>query len=120
MVRACDVLFPALRLGYVVVPADLVDIFAAAESVSTHQPPLVNQAILADFMNQGHFARHVRRMRERKRSALLSGPQHRISAPAATRTPYRRKPALEDELSEIGSLDKWPSLRHANDNKRRL
>jgi catechol 2,3-dioxygenase-like lactoylglutathione lyase family enzyme len=31
-----------------------------------------------------------------------------------------RKPALEDELSEIGSLSKWPSLRHANDNKRRL
>ena len=56
----------------------------------------------------------VRQMRERKRSALLSGPQHRISAPAATRTPCRRKPALEDELSAIGSLDKWPSLRHAS------
>jgi hypothetical protein len=62
----------------------------------------------------------VRRMRERKRSALLSGPEHRISAPAATRTRCRRKPALEDELSEIGSLSKWPSLRHASDNKRRL
>ncbi len=59
-----DALFPALRLGYLVVPSDMVDIFAAAESVSTHHPPLIDQAILCDFMRQGHFARHVRRMRE--------------------------------------------------------
>ncbi|HZP33450.1 MAG TPA: PLP-dependent aminotransferase family protein [Candidatus Acidoferrales bacterium] len=59
-----DVLFPALRLGYVVLPSEMVDIFAAAESVSTHQPPLLDQAILCDFINEGHFARHVRRMRE--------------------------------------------------------
>src|SRR5579863_8293706 len=59
-----DVLFPALRLAYLVVPADMVDIFAAAESVSTHHPPLIDQAILCDFIVEGHFARHVRRMRE--------------------------------------------------------
>jgi GntR family transcriptional regulator / MocR family aminotransferase len=59
-----DVLFPALRLGYMVVPADMVDIFAAAEAVSTHHPPLIDQAILCDFIREGHFARHVRRMRQ--------------------------------------------------------
>jgi GntR family transcriptional regulator / MocR family aminotransferase len=59
-----DALFPALRLAYLVVPSDMVDIFAAAESVSTHHPPLIDQAILCDFMSEGHFARHVRRMRE--------------------------------------------------------
>lgn len=59
-----DVLFPALRLAYLVVPSDMVDIFAAAESVSTHHPPLIDQAILCDFIREGHFARHVRRMRE--------------------------------------------------------
>ena len=59
-----DVLFPALRLGYLVVPPDMVDIFAAAESVSTQHPPLIDQAILCDFIREGHFARHVRRMRE--------------------------------------------------------
>jgi GntR family transcriptional regulator / MocR family aminotransferase len=58
------VLFPALRLGYLVVPSDMVDIFAAAESVSTHHPPLLEQAILCDFITEGHFARHIRRMRE--------------------------------------------------------
>lgn len=59
-----NVLFPALRLGYVVVPQNMVEIFAAAESVSTHHPPLIDQAILCDFIREGHFARHVRRMRE--------------------------------------------------------
>ncbi|HKT68968.1 MAG TPA: PLP-dependent aminotransferase family protein, partial [Terriglobales bacterium] len=59
-----DVLFPALRLGYLVIPPDMVDIFAAAESSSTHHPPLMEQAILCDFISEGHFARHIRRMRE--------------------------------------------------------
>ena len=59
-----DVLFPALRLGYVVVPSHMVDIFAAAETVSTQHPPLLDQAILCDFISEGHFARHLRRMRQ--------------------------------------------------------
>jgi GntR family transcriptional regulator/MocR family aminotransferase len=51
-------------LGYLVIPPDMVDIFAAAESSSTHHPPLMEQAILCDFISEGHFARHIRRMRE--------------------------------------------------------
>jgi GntR family transcriptional regulator / MocR family aminotransferase len=58
------VMFPALRLGYLVVPGEMVDIFAAAQSVSTHHPPLLGQAVLCDFIREGHFARHIRRMRE--------------------------------------------------------
>ena len=58
------VMFPSLRLGYVVVPPDMVDIFAAAASVSTHHPPLLDQVIMCDFIREGHFARHVRRMRQ--------------------------------------------------------
>jgi GntR family transcriptional regulator/MocR family aminotransferase len=58
------VLFPALRLGYLVVPPEMVDVFAAAASASTHHPPLLEQAILCDFLVEGHFARHIRRMRE--------------------------------------------------------
>jgi GntR family transcriptional regulator/MocR family aminotransferase len=42
----------------------MVDIFAAAQSVSTHLPPLLGQAVLCDFIREGHFARHIRRMRE--------------------------------------------------------
>jgi hypothetical protein len=62
----------------------------------------------------------VRRMRECRRS-VPSRPKYQIPGRAANRTPRRRKPTLEgEELSEIGSLSKWPSLRHANDNRRRL
>ena len=58
------VLFPSLRLGYLVVPQDLVDRVAATQSVTHRHAPLLEQAILADFIVGGHFGRHVRRMRE--------------------------------------------------------
>jgi GntR family transcriptional regulator/MocR family aminotransferase len=58
------VLFPSLRLGYLVVPTDLVERFAAAISVGTRHAPLIDQAILCDFIVEGHFGRHLRRMRE--------------------------------------------------------
>ena len=58
------VMFPAMRLGYLVVPPEMVDVFAAAQSISTHHPPLLGQAVLCDFISEGHFARHIRRMRE--------------------------------------------------------
>ncbi|MEO0997166.1 MAG: PLP-dependent aminotransferase family protein [Pseudomonadota bacterium] len=56
-------LIPSLRIGYVVVPPDAVDVFAAARwLVDRHSPPL-EQAVLTEFIDEGHFARHVRRMR---------------------------------------------------------
>ncbi len=57
------VLFPSLRLGYLIVPPDLVDRFAAVESITTRHAPLLDQAVLCDFMTEGHFGRHIRRMR---------------------------------------------------------
>jgi GntR family transcriptional regulator/MocR family aminotransferase len=56
-------LFPALRLGYLVVPPDLVDAFVAARMVIDRQCPTLMQAVVADFIAEGHFARHIRRMR---------------------------------------------------------
>ena len=58
------VLFPSLRLSYMVVPADLIDRFAAARSVISRHAPVLEQAVLCDFITEGHFGRHVRRMRE--------------------------------------------------------
>jgi GntR family transcriptional regulator / MocR family aminotransferase len=58
------VLFPALRLGYLVLPPDLVDCFAAAKSVLNRHAAPFEQTVLCDFITQGHFARHLRRMRE--------------------------------------------------------
>lgn len=58
------VLFPSLRLGYLVVPSDLVDRAAAMKSIVTRHAPLLDQAVLCDFIRDGHFGRHLRRMRE--------------------------------------------------------
>ena len=57
------VLFPALRLAYLVVPPGLVDSFAGAKAVSDRHSPTVDQAVLAEFIQEGHFTRHIRRMR---------------------------------------------------------
>jgi len=58
------VLFPSLRLGYVVLPPSLVDPFLAYRfSVDLH-PSGLDQAILCDFIVEGHLGRHIRRMRE--------------------------------------------------------
>ena len=57
------VMFPALRLGYLVVPKDLVPAFAAArDTVDTFSSTLF-QLAMTDFIREGHFARHVRKMR---------------------------------------------------------
>ena len=55
--------FPALRLGCLLVPPDLIDVFAAARALTGLHSPTLDQAILAEFIGAGHFARHIRRMR---------------------------------------------------------
>jgi GntR family transcriptional regulator/MocR family aminotransferase len=57
-------MFPALRIGYAIVPPELVDAFAWGRLMSVGHSPLLEQAVLADFIAEGHFARHVRHMRE--------------------------------------------------------
>jgi len=57
------VLFPSLRLGYLVIPMDLVDRFHMTRRVMDLGPPTFTQEVLADFIEEGHFARHIRRMR---------------------------------------------------------
>ena len=57
------VLFPALRLGYLVVPPDLIDRFFTMRRVMDLGSPSLTQTVLAEFIEQGHFARHIRRMR---------------------------------------------------------
>ncbi len=57
-------LFPGLRLAYVVVPPSLIDAFAAARVTIDRYPPIQAQLVLHEFMAAGHFDRHLRRMRE--------------------------------------------------------
>jgi GntR family transcriptional regulator/MocR family aminotransferase len=57
-------LFPGLRLGYAVVPQALLPAFVSARYLMDRQPPTLHQAVVAEFMQQGHFAAHIRRMRQ--------------------------------------------------------
>lgn len=58
------VIFPALRLGFVVVPSSLVQVFQAVKSFSDGHTSIVHQAALADFMIEGFFDAHIRRMKK--------------------------------------------------------
>ncbi len=57
------VLFPSIRLAYLIVPSDFVDRFLAAKAIADRQSPTPDQAVLAEFIAEGHFGRHIRRMR---------------------------------------------------------
>lgn len=68
-------LFPSLRLGYLVVPPRLATAFAAAHRFAAYHAPVFDQVVLAEFIAEGHFERHLRRMRAayaERREALLA------------------------------------------------
>lgn len=58
------VLFPGLRLGFLVVPREHVDAFVGARIATDRCSGVLEQEVLADFFEAGHFDRHVRRMRK--------------------------------------------------------
>lgn len=57
-------IFPALRIGCAVLPMELVGIFTTARALNDVHSSVIEQAILAEFIAEGHFARHLRRMRK--------------------------------------------------------
>lgn len=68
------VLYPSIRIGYIVVPSDLVEKFAAVRFAMDIFPPYLFQEVLADFIDSGQFGRHIRKMRriysERRRMLI--------------------------------------------------
>ena len=70
------VAFPALRLGYLVLPRELVEPFSRRRAVDMRHSEVATQAVMAEFIAAGHFQRHIRRMRRAslsRRDALLAG-----------------------------------------------
>jgi GntR family transcriptional regulator/MocR family aminotransferase len=68
------VVFPALRLGYVVIPKDLLPAFYDVRNATDTFSSTLYQLVMTDFIREGHFARHIRRMRTlylERRTALL-------------------------------------------------
>ena len=94
-------LFPALRLGYMVLPQEYTKPLAAIRwLIDRHSPPL-EQAVLADFIDQGHFARHLRRMRPlyaKRQQALIGAAQEFL-------TGIMTIPPLDSGLHLIGWLE---------------
>jgi GntR family transcriptional regulator/MocR family aminotransferase len=69
-----NVMFRGLRIGYVVVPPQLIEPFATAKWMADRHTPLIEQAALAEFIAEGHLERHIRRMRriyKRRRDVML-------------------------------------------------
>jgi GntR family transcriptional regulator/MocR family aminotransferase len=67
-------MFPALRIGYLIVPETLVAAFSRAKWLADRHTPVHQQAALHQFMSEGHLERHIRRMRQTygsRRAALV-------------------------------------------------
>jgi len=74
-------LAPALRLGYLIVPDELIDAFRVARAIAGGHAPTTDQGVLADFIGEGHYVRHVRRVRAlcaERQQALLAAASEEI------------------------------------------
>ena len=82
---ASRMLFPALRIGWAVVPEDLVGAFQRLKAIADRDTSSLEQLVLADFINGGWLERHVRRARKRyavRRAAFLERLGHELGARA--------------------------------------
>lgn len=115
------VLFPGLRLGYLVVPEALADAFAQGKAILDRHTALMPQAVLADFIAGGHYARHIRRSREayaERRDTLLEALARHLPdtlAPGAADTglhlPVRFRDTRDDHAAARAGLARGLELR---------
>jgi GntR family transcriptional regulator / MocR family aminotransferase len=84
-----QVMFPSLKIGYLVVPRRISDGFTSARSGLDSQPPIFSQPILDAFIKEGFFSAHVRRMRSvyRKRQGVLIEAAEKYLSPVITLRP---------------------------------
>ena len=83
-------LFPGLRMGYAVVPRALLRAFVATRYLMDRQPSTLCQAVVAAFMEEGHFAAHIRRMRllyRDQRDVLVAALKSRLGADVTVDAP---------------------------------
>jgi GntR family transcriptional regulator/MocR family aminotransferase len=82
------VMFPGLRIGYVVAPQRLVPALKRAKWLADRHTSLLDQAALTDFIREGHLERHIRRMRRlygRRRQVLVESLARYFGAGAKVR-----------------------------------
>ena len=113
------VLFPALRLGYLILPPSLVEAFLNVRQFIDGHPPMLEQAVVTDFIVEGHFRRHLRRMRTlyaERRAALLEAVRELpldVQSPEAGFHCIGWLPEGMDDLALVGQavahgLNLWP------------
>ena len=115
------VMFPSLRIGYVIAPPSLVARLRRAKWLADRQTPVPEQAALADFISEGHLERHIRRMRRiygERRDALVESlrSSFRRSRPDSRR---RRGNAPLGALQKTKDRPKRPPRRKSNWSARR-
>jgi GntR family transcriptional regulator/MocR family aminotransferase len=106
---ASKTLAPAIRIGWLVLPARLVDPVRAAQELRGAAPALVDQLALADLIARGELDRHLRRQRRRyarRRDALLAAvarelPEVTVGGVAAGLHAVLRLPAGTDEAAAV-------------------
>jgi GntR family transcriptional regulator/MocR family aminotransferase len=77
-------LIPALRIGYIILPEPLIDVFARARVAMERQPAAIDRAVLADFVSEGWLERHIRQTRMRymeRRQCLIAQRSMRMIGP---------------------------------------
>jgi GntR family transcriptional regulator/MocR family aminotransferase len=80
------VLFCSMRLGYLIAPRPLVDAFAGARALIDRHSPTADQHVLAQYMKEGHFEAHIRRIRVAyadRRAALIAALEKELPSWAA-------------------------------------
>jgi len=111
------VLFPGLRLAYLVLPPSLVPAFVSARTLVDGHTAVISQAVLAEFMREGHFTTHIRRMRQiyhARRDAFAEAFEKHLSPFASMIFPsggLHLTALLNDERDEATSVA--AAARHA-------
>ena len=106
-------LFPGLRMGYAVVPHALLRAFVTARYLMDRQPSTLSQAVVSAFMEQGHFAAHIRRMRllyREQRDELVAALRNRLGADLTVHAPdqgmhlvaFTRKGLKDTAIERVG------------------
>ncbi|SEN74360.1 PLP-dependent aminotransferase family protein [Paenibacillus sp. OK076] len=94
-------MFPALRLGYIVAPQELVDPIVQLKRTNDMQCPALSQLTLARFMNEGHLKRHILRMKRiynKRRTHLIT---------ALTET-FGEKVQISGDAAGLHLIATWP------------
>ncbi len=111
------VLFPGLRLAYLVLPPSLVPAFVCARTLVDGHTAVISQAVLTEFMREGHFTTHIRRMRQiyhARRDAFAEAFKKHLAPFASMIFPsggLHLTALLNDELDEASSVA--AAARHA-------